>query len=84
MNLQINQQIVILGTYCRHCFTAETYLSSGIENNNDALNPAAQATLLQRHPCQVINAANDRHSLKKGLCRPFAMTGFCRCGGVLM
>jgi hypothetical protein len=36
----------------------------------------------QQHPCQVINAANDRHTLKKGLGRPFAMTGFCRCGGV--
>jgi hypothetical protein len=36
----------------------------------------------QRHPCQVISALNDHNSLKKGLYRPFPMTGFCRCGGV--
>jgi hypothetical protein len=29
-------------TYCRLCFAAATYLSTGIDNNNDALNLAAQ------------------------------------------
>jgi hypothetical protein len=31
-----------LGTYRCLCFAAATYLSTGIKNTNDALNPAAQ------------------------------------------